>query len=505
MDNKTIRTFLEDIYQLDPSLKQRETELIEIVRKMLELKPDIQLDRRFVRQLRTRLAKESKEHYAPERASTIFNFSSMNKITYVVSGSIAVLVIAFGIVYFSAPPGQQQELFTTQAYFEKVADNAFGVLSDQAGKGAANPGVAESAAAPTAQMAFGRGGGGGMVAMDASESKMAPEPWSVTEFEYVYQGESVEFSDSKLPVYKRQVRSNSISSSINSLLGLGLVDLSKRSSIAYQNISVYDEQSNTHISVNFDSGMISLYRNQNIELYAAPYRELTTSDLVPDEQLFAIADAYIKEMGIQLDGYGEPELVDTYAKILAYQASDMPAYIPEYMNVLYPLSINGEEVYDQGGNKDGVMIMVSLRTKSVMSVSNLSIQQYQQSNYQIETDINTIIANQNFHYEYPPEAQVTTVNVGLGTPEQVLVKIYQYDGNRENIVFVPALKFPVMAKPENNPYYPDYIVAPMVKEFMNNQNGGIMRAMPVPAAAGGAVEEMGINQTEPATPPVEDK
>jgi len=53
--NKNIKEILEELYIMDPSLKEKEKQLEKIISKMLMIKPDVKIDENFKKELRKKI------------------------------------------------------------------------------------------------------------------------------------------------------------------------------------------------------------------------------------------------------------------------------------------------------------------------------------------------------------------------------------------------------------------------------------------------------------------
>ena len=56
-----VKDILNDIYKIDPSLKERENDLIKIIKGLLELKPDVKIDDSFKNSLRNQVLEKARE------------------------------------------------------------------------------------------------------------------------------------------------------------------------------------------------------------------------------------------------------------------------------------------------------------------------------------------------------------------------------------------------------------------------------------------------------------
>lgn len=57
-----IQAILEDIFELEPALKSHEIEIMGIIKKMTEIKPDTKFDESFRSELEKRIQSEIKAH-----------------------------------------------------------------------------------------------------------------------------------------------------------------------------------------------------------------------------------------------------------------------------------------------------------------------------------------------------------------------------------------------------------------------------------------------------------
>ncbi|MDP1689029.1 MAG: beta-propeller domain-containing protein [bacterium] len=83
---KNIELILEEIYKVDPLLKDRDTEVRKLVAALLETKPEVQIDEVFITNLKNNLRAEMK----PQKAQ-LFNYIRLN--TYRLAGSLATILI----------------------------------------------------------------------------------------------------------------------------------------------------------------------------------------------------------------------------------------------------------------------------------------------------------------------------------------------------------------------------------------------------------------------------
>jgi hypothetical protein len=106
---------------------------------------------------------------------------------------------------------------------------------------------------------------------------------------------------------------------------------------------------------------------------------------------------------------------------------------------------------------------------------------FQTSDYQAETDINRIkeIALKGGLYNYPTvvdaNTQVQVNAVTLGTPTQGYMRYWQYSGNTNQEMLVPAYIFPILETTGETPYYKQSIVVPLVKEILDSVSNPVIQ------------------------------
>ena len=465
------------------------------------------------------------------------------KKNYIIAGAIALLIFAFagGALYLKkygnnlAVFGKKQIFL--KASFAKVEDNAFNLANiqpgSQAGLGgnsatAENDAVALSAksgvnapkiASDTAKISGAPGAGSGGIASGTSVSrdKIAVMPCfdgadgcvipEITRYEYVYKGEKPDFSESRLPVFKR-VKGFGKDINASDILGNFSADginLNKFSSARADSLSLTEDREYGYsLNVNFTEGNFSL--NQNWNTWPHPEQKcrdeacyqsfrLKESDMLSDAEAISIAGQFLSDYGISVDGYGPGEMLDDWRGWYANAENKTDYYFPDTISVLYPLIINGQPVFEEGGGKVGINVSISVREKKVSGVWNLNSQNYQSSLYDIETDWNKILEmaknGSSGYYPYPlaaksamedapetqgfsegsrPKSREIVKEIELDTPILGLVRMWIYENNLSDELLVPAVIFPVKKGDKN--IWQNYVIVPLVKEIIEKRNGG---------------------------------
>jgi len=513
MNNEKINKILQDVYAVDKSLEEHEDKLKKIIKRLLESRPNTKFNKDFVRRLRAELmarAAELKKQPQNSLINLISNFTLMKKTYYAIGAVVFIALLVIPTMYYFNKGGKLAELAKTKLAYEtsitKVADKAFGsiytesaALSQADGMGAAE----ESAL-------VGSGGGQelegkGAVGTATGEARMiAPQRIN---YNYIYAGDEFGITEEQMAVYKR-IKSDRAGKELAKSIAnidLGLLDLSKFKNTAISNLNlVEDSQFGYSIYFNLADNSISLYTNWN--KWPQPYEEcgdlsapqaqdcrnnlrLKIEDVPTDEKLIAIADEFIENYNIDMENYGQPEVLDYWKQNYERAVDKKLAYIPESMQVVYPLIIDNKTVYDESGSKNGLTAEVNIRYNRVAGLRNIVAQSYQSSNYEIETDSQEIIAfaeNGGMHRNYQPADPTATVDIKLGAPTLSLIRTWQpvEDQKQRTELYVPAYIFPITNVSDKTYFYRKNIVVPLIKEMLEQAQDDIIgiRELPVPIA-----------------------
>ena len=209
------------------------------------------------------------------------------------------------------------------------------------------------------------------------------------------------------------------------------------------------------------------------------YRPLKLANLPADDKIIAAADKFMSDFGISVAGYGQPFVQNDWRMNYESQPSTADVYAPDSLTVIYPLKLNGREVFDESGNKSGLSVNVSVRDMVATGVWGLASQQYQSSAYDTEKDSSRLIGiaeNGGFRqYRYFDENARNMKQVELGTPTLAYVRMWMYKDNASEELFVPAYIFPITKKPAGIYLYQQNIIVPVIKDILDQDN-----QMPVP-------------------------
>ncbi len=497
MNPEKMQQLLSELYLLDPNLKEHEKELVTILSDLLESAPQPKIDQSFVSRLRAQLTARA------EGSTTVRKgFNWLNLFVPVVTAGAGAYVMFFAITslgLFSAPktvtPSQPAtNLAQTNApverpkqpYIAQVMSNAYGPLNTTGAQSAPGSQVRVMENGTTVPLT----GGGD----DATGKLMAPSPsgtmpvYQPTRVKYVYTGD-VPIPEGTVNVYRPRVDTASGDAS-SSLSALTLLNAQKFQNLQVQNMTINEDREFGY-SITFDTsyGMqsVSIYKNwqkwpnhfvcvQNADgsEVCNPSPVLTVKDIPADDELLKLADQFVQEYGIDVSRYGSPQ-VDMQWQTDSRRDPAEAAYVPDEISVVYPLTLDKQEVWMEGWNaRVGLRISIDLRDKKVAGASPITSQQYEASPYAVgsKEKIQSIMEQGGTYggYGFYEEGvEVKTVEATLGEPRNVLLQISRYDDKTSTSewLYVPALQFPVTQKPQNEEVYvPEFVFVPLAKDLL---------------------------------------
>jgi len=519
MTKQQIRAILDDLYAVDGNLRQYEKELEKIILKILEYKPEVEFDENFRLELRTRLLAEAERL---KKVQPVYGeqFSVWRLFTgkFVYAGILGTILILVAAGWFANKQGISNLTPTPKPQvvsFQKTTlkENAFGSLFSQ-GDGSATAqdlsaefgrgggGSASTPATPQSQslaapekMGLGNGGGGG-VAISGQAGSSIGMPYYIPEYKFVYKGGEFDLPGEKVEVLRRKTGLDGLGGleSILNTLGMGLIDLSSFGSLKLQNLTLSDESNLGYlVNIDFQNATISVSENWS---YWEPFerdniKQLQRSDIPPDEKLIEITNNFLRDHGVSTQNYGQPEVDNNFRVGIMEQAKTsadiaLYPYIQDVVQVIYPFLINGQMVYDESGNKNGLYVSINLKAMKVSGLGNLTSQSYESSIYDAQTDKQKIIsaAENGGVYGQSYYAQNSkVVEVELGAPQLGYSNIWNYQNGKSTQLLVPALIFPITkVSSEISYFYQKNIIIPLAKEFFD-RNNDIPVPLPMPLEA----------------------
>lgn len=477
-----VKKILEDIYSIDASLKQNEESLIKIIEELLVSKPESKIDENFISQLRIKLLSDAGSPLAADRKKYSLATMWIFKRLAIGGFSLAIIFMAAFLIGLQRNFGEQKPAANSTLAVTNVGGRAFGdivfsaqsqseassVSADVDNKNAvaeAQPlSVSSSETAPA-----GLGGGGGVAGMPAI---VMPQNYN-----YVYKGGGFQVASDGL-VYKLATGNSFGSQLANVVKNMNLgVNLSNFANLKIDSLQFSeDKQFGYSLYIDLNGNNFSINMNWQ------KWPQVESKNLVqlpPNSQIIAISDKFLSEYGIDMSNYGPGEVMKNQAMIMGAKAAPAassdaiagPIYSP-YVSVVYPLIIDGKEVYSQGGGKYGLTVGIDLGYGRVTSVYNISTGSLESSKYDVITDtdkLTKMAENGGLSgYYYYPNGQKNQ-EIDLGTPKQALVVMWKTEqGQNSYQLFVPALVFPITSDLSQSYYYRQNVIVPLVGGVQDN-------------------------------------
>jgi hypothetical protein len=475
-----IDQILEELFELDPELKSMKEEVEEVVKRLLEQKMEVSVDKKFVSHLREELLVSGMD-VQEEAIESISISNLMKKMTFALGGSamlaalLLVAVSTFTSGGFSLP-GVMRSVPSDGGRVVALGPQAFGSLS----------GVIDQAPSPEAGAAdqrVGYGGGGGMpkaVSSEAYPTGMIAPQVEYKKISFNYVGEQLEGLSENVEVYRR-IKDLSTASLARAFAreDNGLFELSGLSGLQMSNASLTHVMNGKKywVYLDFREAQASMnLQEERVEVMPAAQE-------LPDSELIAIADDFLRKNDIDTSAYGEPEVDDRWRMGAMMEER---AYYPTYVGVVYPLIVGGEKAVSWDGEAHGLRVNVNAALKEVQGVNMISTAKFESSQYPAVTDTDRImrlVSEGGFNGPmYMPEG--TKPVIDLGTPSVMYLQYYVFNGKEgtNEELYLPALFFPIQDSPEDSRIYRNYVVVPLVGEILDQREEqmiGVPEPMPL--------------------------
>lgn len=445
-----------------------------IINKIKDLRPETRFDQAFAQKLRKQLAAGAVATHEGEQHMSFFE-KIFSKPAMVLAGAALVVVIAV-LSFWDSPLTPDKGGKTAIVSYTATGENGFGPLQElsNVSAGPQSPQAAEN-------MSFGRGqsgGGGGTAMAMPSDTKASPLIYpgpDIVNYRFVYKGEEFPLPGDKVDVY-RKVKGSLTAGDISSILNStgGLMDFSTFGSTKLQSVSFYEDRDDGYqIYVDLLEGMVQI--NERFPKIMEP-QMFGVSEIPDKARMIAAADQFLAEHGVNMDGYGEPEIQEWWLETMTMMAGPEADIMPRVADaaVIYPLLIDGKKALDQSGNPTGLVVNVRISDMKATGLWNLSTRRFESSAYAAETNREKILAMAERgginNYYYPAgegDVTVQTVDVELGTPEYAYIQYWKYDGMQSSELYIPAYVFPITSKADVQ-IWQKYVIVPIVTELIDN-------------------------------------
>ncbi|MBP9827881.1 hypothetical protein KBC55_01880 [Patescibacteria group bacterium] len=506
----SIDELLDDILAADPSLAAERESLRPIVAKMVTARDGVTIDENFLFTLKQKLLHmpEQKTSRAPQVLGYLFSAAA---------GGALVFMLGVPFLYDSVMGGKPLGDFGMKRLvgnisIESMKPGAFGSLGGSNAAGTAemmtDGASLLSSVAPSTISARPQSGGG--VSMDmsysADEEKMAannavngavvdsmmiaPYPgdgsWTPTYYRYNYEGD-LELNESGL-VYRR----GSLPGDANGLTSanFGPVDLGAFPGleVTYFGASQGQDGEGYNVSVDFASGSVSI--NQNYNYWTRSYEQGGLNAVPAEGEIIAMANDFLNEYNIDLSSYGAPIVNEQAYMALAEAVRIADPYAGSWMNVTYPLVVDGMEVRNSEGSGYGIDVSINLMLGEVSGVNINLPTDLASSSYSLTTDaavVDRLLERGGLYGYLPTDEEILNtgaqvIDITVGSPTDVLVPHWTYENNVSQMLLVPALSFPIINIPEDAYIYGSAIVIPLAEDIINSYQEPRYDIMPVEPA-----------------------
>ncbi|MDP3986488.1 MAG: hypothetical protein Q8P77_03635, partial [Candidatus Veblenbacteria bacterium] len=519
---------LQELYALAPELKAREAELAPLVAELLALTPQVEPNPAFVQELKLKLTNHAHSLAATKPAasstSIFMTILSFIRAPYLLTSLTAAAIV---LLVVTALPGALRRSGSSSPFVASITRlpaGAFGSLAVATGSltapqglGAGADKMAASPQAPLAALGMPATEFGSATSLNESAySSVATTtpaglgggsagrlmyPYPYPGFTYRYAGEPVTDLPASVDVLKRLKNVGfPAPSDFLSSFDLGNFNLGSFSGASLSQLALTEDREFGYvINIDFMEGTVNV--SENWRRWPQPFNDcqddacykrlqLTPQSMPDDATLTALANDFLKDHGISRANYGEPFVQNEWRVMYERTADTSLVYVPDVVTVMYPLVVKGAPVYEFGGMQVGLGVNVNVRYNRVSGLWNLTSQSYQASQYEAETDFDTLVkyATSNSQGGYPmplmaekppvdapqvsgrPETPPTDdvpapTQLELGTPTRGYLRYWQYVNNDSQELLLPALVFPVLNASEQENYYgAKSVVVPLVKE-----------------------------------------
>lgn len=517
-----VKSLLEELYLLEPSLKEKEDAIIRIIETMLAHKPEITIDETFRLKLREKIIEEIARSEKQKHSKT-FSFPSWIFPTF----STAFACLAVWIYVFTTT-GKYDAPITIKQTSEKwmvsfvptirqVEKQGFGSVDilqvRQSGniQTAMDPVSSEAMSAKMANVEYSNTtvagwasvSPGGMSVNDTSIAMMLPGDSPVqnemTVYSYAFSG-SLPSLPASMNVYRKNASSINPEETRSMLSHLSIegIRISALEDAGVTSINISENRASGYaVGIDFTAGSISFFQNWlwpqakcDANRCDSP-RPLTKDDIPSDEMLISIANAFFEKYGIDRGAYGIPVLtpmnpVWMSARPMGGIAESM--MIADQITITYPLLLDDKPVYEEWGTYKGINVTIDIRSRKVSGLYGLERQNLDSSLYDTLTNtesLQTMIENGGRYnygsvfasYEWGPK--IVKKTLPLWAPSIAYVHLYgEWKDGKMDEYYVPAYVFQVLEKP-SDAYIQDRVIIPIIAEFAKPSS--MIMPMPMPA------------------------
>ncbi len=414
-----IQKILTELYSIDNHLKKHENHLKTILLDFIDSKPDIEIDEIFVANLKKELLEDTKMTIWEK----ISNFLGTSK--YYFAGGLVTMLLLVPVAYYI---NTQNTGFTSFQVIQKDR-SSFGSISipkeENMAFGSIHDPVKEDI--------------GGVVGLNTTKISEALDGFDIPK---------------ESSVFKRVKK---INSNFTSNIHSPLLDIKSFSNTETKQVLISQDKKNGY-TINIDQ------QNETINIYAnwetwekQPFTsDLTKDDIPSDKTILDISKKFLDKYGIDISYYGSP-IIDKRA----LKNCNEDNYIPEAINIVYPLELDNKYILDSYGEKQGLIVVVNITEKQVVDVQNIQTNTFESSVFMLESDKEIITKRIE---EKIKEICTDLVFLDIKIEENIVLQKTWIE-NMDLVLYLPSMEITVSSKdPKSDKIFESKIIVSLMKE-----------------------------------------
>lgn len=562
-----IKNILEELYEIEPSLKEKESDILKMIHAFMDIKPNVKISQEFKSELKKTILSNIANM---EQKNSRVDIISIIKIisTFLAWGIVTYAVLGINILpnlMQKKPKLEENIIESITPTITEQGKNAFGNLvtlwldeaptweysqvqeeeqavndtqesSSNGSSTAMSQTVNSKVAAPTPTVQqsvtaqtnvwvnFDMPASDTIVSMDSQITSVGESQWAATTtdetnatintadmsvgdmkypigiwwgwmiapwepypapieyvptvFEYSFDASSIPQISWEVDVYKIQKKPLSINTNLlqDANIPTNFLDISKFKNTKIDSISFYEDAPQGY-QINYDVANGNVYVSSRYDRWMFDYSQaLKKSDMLTFDELSSIANNFITSMGVNISNYGNPILGYDWMEAYNSMESKEYFYFPDTVNLVYPLTLDGKNIYEYGGYPYWLNVSIYQKKKVVTSLGPIQNVNFVKSKYDSETNPESILKyiNSHFSQDYGYSQTSKVVKVDLINPTIVFVKKYSTPTSKDSFqtydeFMVPAIMFEIKDKPQE--LYQSAIIVPIVKDFYEDSFG----------------------------------
>ncbi len=458
MKNNEINKIVQELAEIDKDFAENKDKLYDIIASFVEVKPDIQIDKEFRNRLKNKLKKRTQLdtlNYLEQKQSSISWFQR-------IFGSFAfgtvISIVVFG-VYLSSIGSYENNDKTNYSVRQKSWVNLGLEISYTNQNLNVNKLWTKEQSTPWV-------GGSEMLEsksqdMAIQSSSIPTEPeflggyYSNYKYEYVWEGIQI---PEDLLVYEHETNWGFSDQlwGILSVLDIDSIDLDMFEDLSVESISL-KQKNGYRININSKKWHVDIIWNGNNDLNRNEYDNFDLDDVMSKDQLVSNVNKFLDEYNIDIsDSYNEIVLDDSWKENL--HKSSERAYIPKTARLVFPIDLEGYEVYDLWGKPEGLQVAYNMVTDKVTSfgpLKSIYLKAFESNMYSSIKPLVDKINSKNW------QSMDKDITVQLENAKLVYTSMYRYDQGRQIQYYVPAVYFDTNTESQDI-WLPDSMVLPLV-------------------------------------------